>query len=453
MYAVHVDEAARYAALALATPARPDQARAVAILHEDLATILAGTARLVTGLSPHLPIAVDATDVGRHPVQAMLNRLAAFPSLDADGPADRDPPSVRWTGRPTGPDTAVDAFTAWKGLVVESHLARTDLEAHPGLRDAERWAVLGDVAVLAHALALTGRDLLTVASPPDALARRMRSSAAALIVESHEVTRLAAAAPTSDPGAERPAWPGVVPVARLSDLPRAVDNLAHLTRREDVSASDVLALSRMLAQLGKAASGALTAAASPAAHDPLRVAGAALEEHATALGSAVMFHRHRLASSNPGSPLVLAQGREIGASAIPRILDLMSAPDRARATARDVQRYAGAVPAVLGAMAEALTRLESSHQVFVTDTSWDAPYRWRPAGAGDLDALRDALTHAAAPVVVAAAAHPTPARPRPGRDALQAALARREAEMRPTRPSAALLPGRFAAKRQQVARR
>lgn len=452
MYAAHVDEAARYAALALATPARPDQAVAVAVLQEDLAAILAGTARLVTGLSPHLPIAVDATDVGRHPVQAMLNRLAAFPSLDVECSADRDPPSARWAGRPAGPGTAVDAVAVWKGLAVESHLARADLEAHPGLRDAERWAVLGDVADLAHVLALTGRDLLSVTSPTDALARRVRSATAALVVESHEVTRLAAAAPTHVPKAERPQRLGVVPVARLSDLPRAVDNLTSLTHRGDASAADVLALTRMLAQLGKSAAAALTAAAAPAADDPLRRAATALEEHAKTLGSAVMYHRTRLASSNPGSPLALAQGREIGAAAIPRILDLTGAPERARAAADDIQRYASTVPAVLGAMTGALTRLESSHQVFVTDTSWDAPYRWRPARAGDLDALRDALTQAADPVAVAAA-QPTPVRPRPGRDALQAALARREAEMRPTRPAAALLTGHFAPKRQQVARR
>ena len=69
----------------------------------------------------------------------------------------------------------------------------------------------------------------------------------------------------------------------------------------------------------------------------------------------------------------------------------------------------------------------------------------------DLDAARLPAGHA--PLLAFAAAQPVPVRPRPGRDALQAALARREAEMRPTRPAAALLTGHFAPKRQQVARR
>lgn len=454
MYSDHVDRAARYAALALATSAPREQARAVAVLQDDLAAILAGTTRLVTGLSAHLPVAVDAADVGRHPVQAMLNRLTAFPSHDPDDGSDRDPPSARWTGRPAGPGDAVDALGVWKGLVVETHLARSALETHPGLSDTERWAVLGDVAVLAHVLALNGQDLLDEASVPAALARRVRSHTAALMVESHEVARLAAAAPTKAPEADLPtrAAAGVISVNTVGDLPRAVDNLAHLVRSDDVSTSDVLALTRMLAQLGNAAGIALTTGAGPAADDPLRVAGAALTAHARALSVTVTTHRHRLASANPGSGLALTQGREIGAAATPRLADLNEAPERATAAAGDIQRYAGAVPAVLGAMTEALNHLERTHQAYVTDTSWDAAYRWRPAVAGDLNPLREALTQATALLPVTPLS-PAPARPSPGRHELQAALARREAAMRPSRPSAAVLTGQFASKRQPVIRR
>jgi hypothetical protein len=134
MYTAHIDQAARYAALALALPARRGDAAAVAALRDDLAVLLAGTTRLVTALDPHLPIAVDASDVGRHPVQAMLNRLSATPSLGgAGGSAER--PSSRWAGRPDSPSDVGDAVAAWKGLVVSAQLARADLDSGPELTD------------------------------------------------------------------------------------------------------------------------------------------------------------------------------------------------------------------------------------------------------------------------------------------------------------------------------
>ena len=79
----------------------------------------------------------------------------------------------------------------------------------------------------------------------------------------------------------------------------------------------MLALTRVLAQTDRAAVAVLRAAGGPQDGVSERLV-ALLEAHADGLATSVTTARANFASLTPGSPAALAQGREIGASGLPR---------------------------------------------------------------------------------------------------------------------------------------
>jgi hypothetical protein len=238
--------------------------------------------------------------------------LATLPRFDRSAPP-AVPPSARWDGHPTDPARATDATAVWKGLVVATAIATQGIRTQARqLSSAQRWAVLGDVAAVAEVLAVTRSDLLTQTRAAGRSGGKARRAAAALAVDAREVARLA-----GDPAlAERRAWMpprpgrGVVPVGALEAVPAAVVNMGRLLARGDASITDVLAVTRVLAQTSRAAAAALNVAGTS---DPT-MATTLLSEHADVLARAATSERANLASLVPGSALVLAQGRELGAA-------------------------------------------------------------------------------------------------------------------------------------------
>ncbi len=183
--------------------------------------------REITGLAPAEPLAVEVSDLARHPVRMMLNRLNALPARAGYDEAAAGP-SDRLAGRPPAPERATSPVQAWQGLVAETAQARHLLTRHaPLMGDPQRWDALADVAALAETLATTRSDLLAGVDVDSKTVRRERSHAAALAVEAREVARQAGT-PTTPTGT---AWaaprPGtsVVFVARVGDLPAAAGNL------------------------------------------------------------------------------------------------------------------------------------------------------------------------------------------------------------------------------------
>ena len=262
-YADHAHAALRYGALALTlpTPTGP-QVRAVQTLQDDLAAVLAETTRAMTGITPGGPHVTNVANVGHHPVRHMLKRLTVMPARAGyDTPTTS--PATRLAGRPHGPAEASTAAQAWQGLVAHTTLAGDLLRTHTRrMGDEDRWAVLADVAALAQVLAATRVDILAD-QPNSAGVRNARAHAAALAVEAREVARLA-----GNPGqpvgedlvTPRPRT-GIVTVNRTSDLPGAAAHLTALMDSRECSVTDLLAITRVIAQTSRAGANALLTAA------------------------------------------------------------------------------------------------------------------------------------------------------------------------------------------------
>ena len=406
--------------------------------------------REITGLAPAEPLAVEVSDLARHPVRMMLNRLNALPARAGYDEAAAGP-SDRLAGRPPAPERATSPVQAWQGLVAETAQARHLLTRHaPLMGDTQRWDALADVAALAETLATTRSDLLAGVDVDSKTVRRERSHAAALAVEAREVARQAGT-PTTPTGT---AWaaprPGtsVVFVARVGDLPAAAGNLGRLLQGGHGSITDLLAVTGLLAQTSRATAAGLHAAVR---HDPTQArtllpAAIVLEGHADALARALSAERAGLAALTGSSRVLLAQGREIGACALPRLRDLTAHPARAAAAVPDLLAYAALTPALTAAVRAGVARTTRQHAVAIRDRLDRAPYRWRPASTVDLARFTSNLSHAAATAEPPAAPAPvgTPAGRPPVAVGLVAALERRRDELRPAKPSTATLNGRFA---------
>jgi len=450
-YADHVQAASRYAAALLTMPTPTgEQAGPVRVLQDDLAALLAEMTREITGLAPVEPLAVEVSDLARHPVRMMLNRLHALPARAGyDEPAAA--PSDRLTGRPAAPERARSPVQAWQGLVAETAQARHLLTAHaPLLADPQRWDALADVAALAETLATTRIDILAAVDADTPAVRRERSHTAALAVEAREVARQAGA-PTTPTGA---AWgaprhgSAVVFVARVGDLPAAAGNLGSLLQGGHGSITDLLTVTGLLAQTSRAAAAGLHAAVR---HDPTQArtllpAALVLEGHADALARALSAERAGLAALAGSSRVLLAQAREIGACALPRLADLATHPARVAAAVPDLLAYAALTPALTAAVRVGVARTTRQHTVAIRDRLDRAPYRWRPASTVDLARFTANLSHAAAIAEPPTAPAPagTPAGRPPVAVGLATALERRRDELRPAKPSTATLNGRFA---------
>ena len=453
-YDAHIARAFRYAATALVEHPRDDvDQETLAWLHRDAAVLLTETGSLATGFHPNHRERVRVEELARHPVRVMLTHLNAL-AHPHDPSGDRPAPSQRWAGRPNHAAAVTDVVGAWRGLVVEllqaRHALADEVDRRPSPERA--WAVIGDVAALAETLATTMSDLLPPEPPEHKRLSAARTITTSLAVEAREVTRLAAAAagdtdPVAGVGGHRVT--GIVTVPRPSRLPDAVTNLAHLLTLEQASVPDLLAVTRVLAQTSRATATALTAAAEVSGiPQHLTATAYALEQHAEHLARAVTSHQAALGSITPGSPLLIAQAREIGAIAVPGLRTLHGRPAAAEAASPHLLAYAETIPTVTAALRREFTALDARGLVLVRDRSETAEHGWRRTTPDDLVALIAHLDDA----VAASRTAPPPIRETPtvtipaARVAaggafvdLQAALRRRQDALRPTRPAPPML--------------
>lgn len=446
-YADHVLAASRYAAAALTIPTPLGQhATTVRALQDDLAVLLTEMTREITGLTVQAPIAVDVADVARHPVRTMLNRLHALPARA--GWVDGAPgPSDRLAGRPDSPQHATDPVRAWQGVVVEMAQARHLLTRHADqLADTARWEALAEIAALAETLATTRTDLLAGIDLATTAVRRDRSHAAALAVEAREVAHQAGT-PTHPVGthwASPAPRSAVVTITGIQDLPAAATNLHRLLGDGSPSITDLLAVTTLLAQTTRATATALQAAARHTPHsEHLSATATSLHQRADALSRAVAAERADLAALGPGSRALLAQGREIGACALPRLADLTRHPARATGAVPALLAYAATVPGLTGALHAGVETAVRNRAVAIRDPAVNETHPWRPATIRDVRRLLANLTTATPEAPPAPAAKQRPAQVA-ATTGLAAALERRRDELRPTRPASAALTGRFA---------
>jgi len=450
-YADHAAAALRFGALTLSlpTPTSAGDVARVRLLQDDVAAVLAETTRTVTGLTPGTNHVTDVANVGHHPVRHMLKRLTVIPTRGGyDDPTTS--PAIRLAGRPDDPAAVTTPVQAWQGLLAQIALAGRLLRTHAArMFDADRWAVVADVAALAQVLATTRVDVLS-GQGNDLSVRHARDHAAALGVEAREVSRLAGAAGQdvgNDLASPKPGA-AMVTVSRARDLPVAVAHLTALIDTRECSVTDLLAITRVTAQTSRACAYALLSAAPlapPEQRQGLRVIAGALDAHAESLARALIRERARLTAPSDPTGLLAAQGREIGASALPRIQDLRRNPKAALAATDPLLGYAGRAPSLTRAIRGAVRHAATHGDVAVLDRSDDAGNYWRPATVVDLAPFTDDLTTAAttgtAPRgVLSAARAAASAGPaaQPGRD-LAAALEQRLAEHRPARPSGVAL--------------
>jgi hypothetical protein len=373
IYAGRMELATRYAALALVTPADAKTAMRVGRLQDDLAVLLAEMVETVTGLSMGAAVRPEIADLVRHPVRLLRSGLVALPPIDRS--PDQQPPSSRWADVPTSPARAHGAVQVWTGLVVSAATSAQAMRAQGHhMSGVQRWTALGEVAALAEVLAVTRSDLLTEFLPAGGRDARARQAAAALAVEAREVVRLAGDPAEPSGPTWSPIYPSrrIVPVSTLAALPRAVENAGRLLARGDASITDVLSLTRVLAQADRGAVAVLRTADS--AHEgPNARLAALLRAHADELAVSVTQSRANLASLTPGSAAVLAQGREIGASGLPRLQAASRSSDEARAVLPDVTAYAAATATMTVALRDAAALAVAEHRVAVRDRSEDSP--------------------------------------------------------------------------------
>ncbi len=451
IYAGRMELATRYAALALVTP--PDAASVMPVgrLQDDLAVLLAEMIETVTGLSLGAAVQPEIADLVRHPVRLLRGGLAALPPINPS--PDPLPPSSRWAELPSSPAHAVGSVQVWTGLVVASATTAQGIgvQAHHMSGD-QRWTALGEIAALAEVLAVTRSDLLAQVGPPHGVGARPRQAAAALAVEAREVVRLAGEPGEPDGRVWSPIYPSrrIIPVSTLAALPRAVENAGRLLARGDASITDVLSLARVLAQADRAAVAVLRVAGNPEDTGHVRL-GALLSGHADELATSVTQSRPNLASLTPGSPAALAQGREIGASGLPRLQAAAVGAAEADAVLPDVRAYTAATATMTVALRDAARRAVEDHGVAVRDRSEDSHLLWRPAADFDVAPLVRALDGAVRTARRAAIEATTDAPLPPGAERilrastaeLRHALARRQIALRPEAPTTAPLTTRF----------
>ncbi len=451
IYAGRMELATRYAALALVTPPAAEDARLVGRLQDDLAVILAEMTETVTGLRMGVALQPEIADLVRHPVRLLRGGLVGLPRIDAS--PDPHPPSTRWADLPTNPARAAGPVQVWSGLVVAAATSGQGLrsQAHHMSGD-QRWTALGEIAALAEVLAVTRSDLLTQFGPASGHGQRSRQATAALAVEAREVARLAGPPGEPDGRTWQPPRPShrIVPVSTLASLPSAVENAGRLLARGDASITDVLALTRVLAQTDRAALDVLRVASGTRSAGSSPLVGL-LASHADALATAVTRERANLASLVPGSAAALAQGREIGAVGLPRLRAAAARPSLAREALPHITAYAAATAGVTTALRDAAARAVAEHGVAVRDHSDDAPLMWRPAAGFDLAPLVGSLD-AATRTARRAAIEATTDVPGIGRQErtlristaqLRDALARRQVALRPEAPTTAALTTQF----------
>jgi len=155
-----------------------------------------------------------------------------------------------------------------------------------------------------------------------------------------------------------------------------------------------------------------------------------------------------LGSITPGSPLLIAQAREIGAIAVPGLRALHDRPAAAEAASPHLLRYAEIISTVTDAIRRTFADLDTRGLVLVRDRSDNAELGWRRTTPADLRDLTGHLNDAA----LAARTAPSPIRATPtapipaARVAaggafidLQAALRRRQDNLRPVRPAHPML--------------
>lgn len=451
IYAGRMELATRYAAFALVTPLDAATAMPVGRLQDDLAVLLAEMVETVTGLSMGAAVQPEIADLVRHPVRLLRSGLVALPPIDRS--PNLQPPSSRWADLPTGPARAHGAVQMWTGLVVAAATTAQAMRAQAHhMSGAQRWTALGEVAALAEVLAVTRSDLLAQFMPAGGRGARSRQAAAALAVEAREVVRLASDPAEPSGPTWSPIYPSrrIVPVSTLAALPRAVENAGRLLARGDASITDVLSLTRVLAQTDRAAVAVLRAAGGSPDGPDARLA-ALLSAHADELATAVTKSRANLASLTPGSPAALAQGREIGASGLPRLQAAARGDAEARAVLPDVTAYAAATATMTLALRDAAARAVAEHGIAVRDRSEDSQLLWRPAADFDVAPLVRALDGAVRTARRAAIEATTDAPLPPGLERilrastaeLRHALARRQIALRPEAPTTAPLTTRF----------
>lgn len=269
-------------------------------------------------------------------------------------------------------------------------------------------------------------------------------------IGTRSVVRLAGAPGEPDGRAWNPVRPSrrIVPVSSLAVLPSAVDNVGRLFARGDASITDVLSLARVLAQTDRAAVAVLRTAGDVGAVGC--DLGDLLASHSDVLAVAVTRARANVASLVPGSPGVLAQGREIGAAGLPRLRATAARPSLARAAVPHLAAYAAAMAGATVALRDAASSAVAENAVAVRDHSDDATLMWLPAAGFDLAplmrSLDDAARTARRAAIVATTDPPGLGAERALRAStaqLREALARRQVAMRPEAPTTAALTAQF----------
>lgn len=454
-YDSHVATAFRYAALALSQPPARDEDQQLLRQHfRDTAVLLYETGHAATRSQRLSEPRYGVAALGHNPVKALLSRLYSIGHPRIRTP-HLLPPSERWAGRPESPGAVTSPADAWLGVLTELLQARRELgAAGPYLDSPRAWSVLGDVAALSETLSISLVD--NIRAEPHHLAPHsivIRHSLA-LGVDAREAAHLARNTThttrpldTIDPDRT----PRVVTVPSSERLHSAAVNLTHLLHVEEPSAPDVLAVTRVLAQTSRAAATALHAA-TPLSPIPehLNTAATALAQHADHLAAAVTTYQTRLGSITPGAPLLIAQAREIGAVALPGLRSLSERPTAAAPASPHLLHYADVLPELTEELKHTIGGMAENGQIMIRDRSDGGPdVGWRHARAGDLAALTQQYTLAAA---AARTAPPTirdtvtPTLPRSGIAArgahaeLAAALGRRRDAIRPARPMHALYP-------------
>jgi hypothetical protein len=207
----------------------------------------------------------------------------------------------------------------------------------------------------------------------------------------------------------------------------------------------VLASLTALAHVSNAAADALDAAQQhqPAgAADLIAGTSQALRSHATTLAEALRTHRTRLGCTSTGSAATLAQARELGAAALPRIRDLRARPARALAASPTLLAYGPVAVRATDAARAAVQQLSDQGLLMVRTESEDVVYLgWHETRyVGGHQPFLDALDRAAAaarrcpPDPGRTAAPITPAQESPA-TLLGHELARQREQRRPSHPS------------------
>jgi hypothetical protein len=446
-YGEHISRAARYAALALSCePPDPDDLPLMSVLRDDVVDNLAGLVRELAHLDLAAVRPSSVVMLARDPVSALAVRLRSLPRL-GPGWDDRASPSERYEGRPDDPSRAETALDAWRGLAVETLLARDTLRRYVmPLSDTARWTALGDVAVLAEAMDGLDGIFVVAAHGREVERSEWRKADAALALEAREAASLARSARNDQLGESAPRLGRlkVQPVSRLDALPVAVTRLGELLRDAgpDATAASFLSAGVALAHTSLASAHALAAAARyPKAATPRLLLGTAkvLQTYGTTVQAELARAGPRLGSIHPESGLLRHQASEIGGEGARRIRDLVPRPAAALAASTHLLEFAHRLPAATNDLADTIEDVDRAGRLFVFDRSADANHGWVPSRDLASTPLIEALRRAA---VVAASAPPAPmgwapapeASPRGAVLDLRNALERRRAAARPARP-------------------